>query len=286
MKFLMLISMNALTVAALYFLVASGFSLIFGLLRSVNMAHGALYLLGAYVGYEMAAASGSWLLGLVGAAAFVALVGLLLHQLLMKPLGDDELRQALVSIGLAVVISDLLLARYGGGTYQFEPPEIIFGSTPLPIIGAYPTIRLFVIAAAVLVGLVLWALIYHTRLGMLIRAGVDDREIVSAMGFPIGRTMAIVFAFGAGLAGLAGVIGGSALSVSPGEDARYLLSSLVVVIVGGMGSLHGAAVGALLVGFAEQFGMAYFPNHAMLLTFMLMVAVLAVKPTGLFGRAP
>jgi branched-chain amino acid transport system permease protein len=284
MKFLLSISMNALTVAALYFLVASGFSLIFGLLRSVNMAHGALYLLGGDVGYEVATLSGSWLVGLAGATVFVAIVGWLMHQLLIKPLGHDELRQALVTIGCAVVIGDLLLMRYGGATIQFEPPAAIFGSTPFPVLGAYPTIRLFVVAVAVLLGATLWLLIHHTRLGMLIRAGVDDREMVGALGFPIARTMAGVFAAGAGLAGLAGVVGGSALSVAPGEDARYLLSSLVVVIVGGMGSLSGAAVGALLIGFTEQFGIAYFPNYAMLLTFVLMVAVLAIKPAGLFGR--
>lgn len=286
MKFLAVISMNSLTVAALYFLVASGFSLIFGLLRSVNMAHGALYLLGGYVGYDIASSSGSWFLGLVGAVVVVAATGVALQKVLMAPMAADELRQALVSIGFAFVVGDLLLARYGGGTYQFNPPELIYGTTPLPLIGPYSTIRIVVIGASVAVGVLLWALIHRTRLGMLIRAGVDDRQIVSAMGFDVDRTMVIVFALGSGLAGLAGVIGGSALSIAPGEDARYLLFSLIVVIVGGMGSLFGAAVGALLIGFTEQFGMAFIPNYAMLLTFALMVCVLAFRPTGLFGRLP
>lgn len=285
MKLYLLVAMNGLTVAALYFLVASGFSLIFGLLRSVNMAHGALYLLGGYVGYEIAAVSGSWVAGLIGASIAAAIVGAVLHQFLLRSLEGDELRQALVTIGFGVVISDLLLARYGGATVLFEPPEAIFGSTALPLVGAYPTIRLFVMGFACAVGGALWWIIHHTRLGMLIRAGADDQRIVSAMGFNIGRTMLLVFALGAALAGAAGVVGGSALSIAPGEDARALLSSLVVVIVGGMGSLVGAAVGALLIGMAEQFGLALFPNYAMLLTFLLMVGVLAVRPAGLFGRS-
>jgi branched-chain amino acid transport system permease protein len=285
MKLLLTVTLNAITVASLYFLVASGFSLIFGLLRSVNMAHGALYLLGAYAGYEIAAKTGSWVIGLVGASVFVALVGVVLHQTLIKRLTGDELRQALVTIGFSIVLGDLMLVRYGGATVQYEPPEIIFGSTPFPIIGAYPTIRLVVIAVAAIVGIALWALIQKTRIGMAIRAGVDDAPILSAMGFNVSRYLLLVFALGAGLAGLAGVIGGSALSVSPGEDSRFLLSSLVVVIVGGMGSLPGAALGAALIGFTEQFGMAFFPNYAILLTFMLMVVVLAFRPQGLLGRA-
>lgn len=284
MRFYLLLSLNALTVASLYFLVASGFSLIFGLLRTVNMAHGAFYLLGAYVGYDIASYTGSWLLGLVGASVAVAVVGLAMHLTLLRTLGGDELRQALVTIGFAIVVGDLLLAHYGGITYQFTPPEILYGTTPLPVVRGYPTIRLVVIASALLVGLGLWLLIHRTKVGMLIRAGVDDRDILSAMGFNVQRVLLLVFALGAGLAGLAGVIGGSALSISPGEDARFLLSSLVVVIIGGMGSLAGAALGALLIGFAEQFGLAFIPNYATLLTFLLMVAVLAVRPQGLLGR--
>lgn len=285
MRMLLSVTMNAITVASLYFLVASGFSLIFGLLRSVNMAHGALYLLGAYSGYEIASSTGSWMLGLVGASVLVALVGVALHQGLVKRLEGDELRQALVTIGFSIALGDILLMRYGGATVQYEPPEAIFDATPFPVIGAYPTIRLVVIGVAVAVGLALWVLIQRTRLGMAIRAGVDDAPMLSAMGFNVSRYVVAVFALGAGLAGLAGVIGGSALSVAPGEDSRFLLSSLVVVIVGGIGSLPGAALGAALIGFTEQFGMAFFPNYAILLTFVLMVVVLTIRPHGLMGRA-
>lgn len=249
------------------------------------MAHGALYLLGAYSGYEIASKTGSWMLGLVGASLLVALVGVILHQGLVKRLEGDELRQALVTIGFSIALGDILLMRYGGATVQYEPPEAIFGATPFPVIGAYPTIRLVVIGVAVVVGIALWLLIQRTRLGMAIRAGVDDAPMLSAMGFNVSRYVVVVFALGAGLAGLAGVIGGSALSVAPGEDSRFLLSSLVVVIVGGMGSLPGAALGAALIGFTEQFGMAFFPNYAILLTFVLMVIVLTIRPQGLMGRA-
>jgi branched-chain amino acid transport system permease protein len=285
MRFLMNIALNAMTVASLYFLVASGFSLIFGLLRTVNMAHGAFYLLGAYVGYDIANRTGAWVLGLVGAALTVGLVGIALHQVFLRKLNDDELRQALITIGIAIVMSDLLVAHYGGGTFQYEPPAMLYGTMPLPVVGGYPTFRLVVIGSALVAGLALWLVIHRTRLGMLIRAGVDDREILSAMGFNVPRILLAVFGLGAGLAGLAGVIGGSALSVAPGEDHRFLLSSLAVVIVGGIGSLAGAALGAVLIGFTEQFGLALFPNYATLLTFMLMVAVLAVRPRGILGRA-
>jgi branched-chain amino acid transport system permease protein len=182
------------------------------------------------------------------------------------------------------VIADLLLARYGGLTYQFDPPEIIFGSLPLPIVGGYPTFRLVVVVAAVLVGLGLWLVVHRTRFGIIIRAGVDDRPMLGAVGINVPLVSVLVFGLGAGLAGLAGVVGGSALSISPGEDAWYLLSSLVVVIVGGMGSLAGTAIGALLIGLAEQIGLAYFPTYSVIVSFVIMAAILALRPQGLLGR--
>lgn len=285
MRFLLLVTLNALTVASLYFLVASGFSLIFGVLRAVNMAHGAYYLAGAYIGWDVAARTGSWVLGLIAGGIGVGLLGVLCQRLLLQRVGNDELRQALLTIGMAIVIGDLLLARYGGDTYQFEVPSLFAGSTPLPIIGAYPTFRLLVLAIAVAAGVALWLLLNRTRVGSLIRAGVDDREILAAMGFKVSHVLLTVVAIGAALAGMAGVIGGSTLSVAPGEDHRFLLSSLAVVIIGGMGNLAGAAVGALLIGLCEQFGLALAPNYATFAVFLLMVVVLAVRPQGLLGRA-
>jgi branched-chain amino acid transport system permease protein len=150
---------------------------------------------------------------------------------------------------------------------------------------AYPFYRLVVLGAAIVIGVALWLLINRTRIGSMIRAGVDDRAMLSASGVNVHMIFAVVFALGAGLAGLAGVIGGSVLSVAPGEDVRYLLASLVVVIVGGMGSIVGAAIGALIIGLAEQIGLVYFPTYGVVLTFVIMVVTLAIRPQGIMGRS-
>jgi branched-chain amino acid transport system permease protein len=284
------VGLNGLTQAALYFIVASGFTLIFGLMRTVNMAHGSLYLFGAYLGYAIGKNVGGtegWLLAIVGAILGTALVGLLMQRFLLGWMPGQDLRQALVTIGLSIIIADLLLMKFGGITYQFSPPDLISGGTALPFVlgGIYSTFRLFLLAAAAAIGIGLWLLLNRTRLGMIIRAGIDDRAMLSALGVDVPRVFLLVFVLGSGLAGLAGVMGGTALSISPGEDARYLLSSLVVVIVGGMGSLGGAAIGAVIVGMAEQFGLFYWPYYATLVTFVIMAGVLAVRPHGLRGRA-
>ena len=284
------VALNGLTQAALYFIVASGFTLIFGLMRTVNMAHGSLYILGAYLGYSIGAALGktpeAWVIAIVGAVLGTALVGLLMQRLLLGWMPGQDLRQALVTIGLSIIVADLLLMQYGGAIYQLSPPSAIFGSTALPfVVGeTYSTYRLFLIPAAIVIGAGLWSLLNRTKLGMIIRAGIDDRGMLSALGVDVPRVFLLVFAIGAGLAGLAGVLGASALSITPSEDARYLLSSLVVVIVGGMGSLGGAVIGAVIVGMAEQFGLFYWPYYAPLATFAIMAAVLSIRPYGLRGR--
>ena len=147
-----------------------------------------------------------------------------------------------------------------------------------------PTYRLVLLGIAIVIGLALWLFLNRTRVGMMIRAGVDDRAMLAASGVNVQRVFAITFAIGAGLAGFAGVVGGTALSIAPGEDTRYLLASLVVVIVGGMGSVPGAALGALLIGLAEQFGLAYAPTYGVVFTFVIMVLVLAFRPQGILGR--
>jgi branched-chain amino acid transport system permease protein len=279
-------TLNGVTLAALYFIVASGFTLIFGLMRTTNMAHGAFYLLGAYAGYSATDATGSWLVGVAVAAIVVALLGLAIHVGLLARMAGQDLRQALITLGISIIIADLMLARYGGVTYQIQAPDLISGSTPLPFVvgGAYSTYRLFMVAAAVAVYVGLWLMLNRTRIGVYIRAGIDDRDMLSALGVNVARVFIFVFAVGSALAGFAGVIGTTALSVSPGEEGRYLLSSLVVVIVGGMGSLSGAAIGALIIGVAEQVGLFYEPTYSVLITFIIMAAVLAVRPQGLLGR--
>ena len=244
MKLFVMTIMNGLTLAALYFLVASGFTLVFGLMRNVNLAHGALYLLGAYVGFDVAEASGSWLWGMAAGFVSIGVLGLALQVLVFRFMEGDDLRQTLVTIGLSIVLADIMLAVWGGMTYQFEIPDALYGVVRLPLVKAYTIYRLFILLIAVLIGLGLWFFLNKTRIGIMIRAGVDDRDMLAATGVNVHRLFAVVFAVGAGLAGLAGVVGGSALSIAPGEDLRYLLASLVVVIVGGMGSVGGAAVGA------------------------------------------
>jgi branched-chain amino acid transport system permease protein len=276
--------LNGVTLAALYFLVASGFTLVFGLMRNVNLAHGSLYLLGAYVGWEVGDATDSWLLAVAAGFLAAALLGLFLQVCIFRFMQGQDLRQTMVTIGISIVLADLMLWMWGGQIYQFDPPRAIYGSMPMPIIHGYPTYRIVLFLGAVVIGVLLWWLLNRTRVGMMIRAGVDDRAMLAASGVNVQLVFAITFAIGAGLAGFAGVVGGTALSISPGEDVRYLLASLVVVIVGGMGSITGAAVGALLIGTAEQFGLAYAPTYGIVFTFVIMALVLAFRPRGILGR--
>ena len=276
--------LNGVTLAALYFLVASGFTLVFGLMRNVNLAHGSLYLLGAYIGWEVGDATDSWLLAVAAGFLTAALVGLFLQVAIFRFMQGQDLRQTMVTIGISIVLADIMLWIWGGLIYQFDPPRAIFGSLPMPIVHGYPTYRIVLLAGSIVIGLLLWWFLNRTRGGMMIRAGVDDRAMLAASGVNVQRVFAITFAIGAGMAGFAGVVGGTALSISPGEDTRYLLASLVVVIVGGMGSITGAAIGALLIGLAEQFGLAYAPTYGIVFTFVVMALVLAFRPRGILGR--
>ncbi len=284
---------NGITLGALYFLVASGFTLIFGLMKNVNLAHGSLYMLGGYIGYETANATGWWLLSFVAAFLVVAVLGIALQLVVFRRMEGQDLKQTLVTIGISIVLADLMLWIWGGDFYQILTPQSLTGPIELPLITGisrrtgeyiyltYPIVRLVILVAAIAIGIGMWLVLNRTRIGMLVRAGVDDRDMLSAVGVRIQRVFVLVFAFGAGLAGVAGVIGGTFQSVAPGEDLRFLLASLVVVIVGGMGSIPGAALGALLIGLAEQFGSVYAPTYAVVLTFLIMVVVLAFRPQGL-----
>jgi branched-chain amino acid transport system permease protein len=286
---------NGFTLGGLYFLVASGFTLIFGLMRNVNLAHGSIYLFGGYVGYKTELWTGSWLFSFVVAFIAAALLGIILQLVVFRRMEGQDLRQTLVTIGISIVLADLMLWGFGGDFYQIQTPAWLVGPAPLPFVTAvkssgevvylqYPIVRLVIFAASVVIGVAMWLVLNRTRIGMMIRAGVDDRDMLSAMGVPIQLVFVLVFAFGAGLAGMAGVVGGTFQSISPGEDTRFLLASLVVVIVGGMGSIPGAALGALIIGLAEQLGSVYVPTYSVVLTFLIMVAVLAVRPQGLLAR--
>jgi branched-chain amino acid transport system permease protein len=254
-------------------------------MRVTNMAHGAFYLLGGYIGFAVSESTGSWFLGLLAGTVAIATLGAGVQQLLLRRIQGEELREALITIGLAIVIADQCLAYWGGSPRDLAVPAGLSGAKELGIAGVvYPTYRLVVLALAVALGVGLWLLLRRTRLGMTIRAGVDDRRMVAALGVNVQVVFAIVFALGAALVGFSGVAGGSYLSLAPGEDGRYLLFSLIVVIVGGMGSVAGAALGAALVGLVDQFAAVYVPTYSVLVTFGLMVLVLAVRPQGLMGR--
>ncbi len=276
--------LNGLTFAALLFVVASGFTLIFGLLRIVNLAHGALYLFGGYIGYFVAVRTGSFVLGGVGAMAAVAAIGFVLDQGLLRFVRGHELRQVLLTLGVAFVLNDLALVIWGGDSFTVPIPQMLRGG--LRVFGVfYPTYRLFVLVTGIVLFAALWLLLNHTRLGALIRAGVDDAEMVEASGVNIRRVFLVTFLLGSALAGLGGLMGGAFLSLYPSADAEILVFSLAVVIIGGRGSLVGVGVGSLLVGLLNTLGQVMFPELAYFVIFGPMAVLLAFRPLGLFGRA-
>ena len=276
--------MNGITMGALLFLVASGFTLTFGLLRVVNLAHGALYLLGGYIGLTVLRATESFVLGALVGGLAIAAVGFLSERYLLRRLQHNELAQILLTVGLAYAIGDLCLAIWGGMPMRVAAPEVISGASNLWGDFYYPTYRLFLAGLGGIFALVLWLLLEKTPIGMAIRAGVDDLEMVGAQGIRISLLFAIVFTFGAFLAGMTGVIGGGFLTLYPHADWDVLILVLVVVIVGGLGSLKGALVGSLIVGIIDAVGRWLFPELAYFMIFLPMALVLIVRPHGLFGR--
>ena len=278
--------LNGLTLASLYFLVASGFTLVFGLMRNVNLAHGSLYLLGGYVGYIVAEKTGLFVLALAAGFLVAALVGLLMQVAIFRFMQGEDLRQTMVTIGLSIVIADLLLWGIGAQVHQMSAPDWLAGPLrDIPLITAYSKYRMALLPLGILIGVLLWLFLNRTRVGMMIRAGVDDRGMLAATGVNVNLVFAATFAIGAGLAGFGGVIGAVELSMVPGEDVRLLLASLIVVIVGGMGSVVGAAVGAVILGVAETYGLAYAPTYSVVFTFVILVMVLAFRPRGILGAA-
>jgi branched-chain amino acid transport system permease protein len=277
--------LNGLTLASLYFIVASGFTLVFGLMRNVNLAHGSLYLLGGYLGYVVAEATGYYLIAVAAGFAAAALAGLVMQVTIFRFMQGQDLRQTMVTIGLSIVIADILLWIFGGQVHQLSPPDWLDGPLRgIPVINAYSKFRMVLLPVGIAIGILLWLFLNRTRVGMMIRAGVDDRAMLAASGVNVNLVFAITFAIGAGLAGFGGVVGAVELSMVPGEDVRLLLASLIVVIVGGMGSVVGAALGATMLGLAETYGLAYAPTYSVVFTFVIMVLVLAFRPRGILGR--
>ena len=277
--------LNGLTLASLYFIVAAGFTLVFGLMRNVNLAHGSLYLLGGYIGFFVAQQTGWFVLALAAGFLGAALVGLLMQVAIFRFMQGQDLRQTLVTLALSIVIADLMIWGIGAQVHQLDAPDWLAGPLrDLPLIQAYSKYRLMLLPIGIAIGVALWLFLNRTRVGMMIRAGVDDRAMLAASGVNVNLVFAITFAIGAGLAGFGGVIGAVELSMAPGEDVRLLLASLIVVIVGGMGSVVGAAIGAIILGVAETYGLAYAPTYSVVFTFVILVLVLAFRPRGILGR--
>jgi branched-chain amino acid transport system permease protein len=279
---LLLTTFNGMSFAGLLFLVASGFTLIFSLMGVLNLAHGTFYLWGGYLGLVTLAATGSWVLALLAGALGVALGGGVLERLVFRRVRGLELPEVLLSVGISLVLADLALAQFGGDSLTIAPPAALQGSVVLGDL-VVPRFRLAVIVAAVLVMAGLALLLRRTRVGAVIRAGVDDEEMLDALGVNIRKVAAAVFVLGAALAGASGVVGGVFFGTYPGADAEMLLFALVVVVVGGLGSLAGAVVGSVVVGLVYSFGTALAPDLLYFVLFGPMLLVLVLRPRGILG---
>ncbi|MEA2861409.1 MAG: branched-chain amino acid transport system permease protein [Methylobacteriaceae bacterium] len=285
MQFWIVQTLNSLAFGGLLFLLASGFSLIFGLMRVANLTHGAFFMLGAYLGANILRSvegANLWEAALIAGIA-VALVGGLLERLVLRRLTGNPLGQVLVTLGLSFIIADACLMIWGGDPIPLPTPPAL--SRPLLLAGfAFPTYRLVVVLIAIASAIGLYLMLDKTRLGAMIRAGVDDMQMARGVGIPVSALFTAVFCLGAGLAGAGGVLGGPILSAYPGLDADMLPLALIVVILGGVGSLMGAFVGSFLIGFTYTFGTALFPDLAYVILFLPMIVVIACRPQGLFGR--
>jgi branched-chain amino acid transport system permease protein len=277
--------LNGLSFGALLFLVASGFTLIFGLMRISNLAHGAFYIVGAYVAVVVVSFTSSFWLGVLAGAIAAAVVGVVTERGLLRRVRNQEMPEVLVTVGVLFVIGDLLLAIFGGD------PKTVNTASGAPsgalVIGsfAYPQYRLFIIVVTVVIGVGLFVIQRYSRIGAIVRAGVDNREMAAAMGINIDLVFTGVFMFGALLAGISGAIGSGLLSLSPASGTEILLYAMVVVIGGGLGSIEGAAIGAILIGLIDAFTKTFIPELSYFTIFAPMALVLVLRPRGLFGRA-
>jgi len=282
-EFLIAQTFNGLSYGALLFLLASGLSLIFGVMRIVNLAHGSYFMLGGYVGLSTVWRTGSFAAALVAGAVAVGLIGIAMERLFLQRLAGQTLGQVLMTIGFALIFQDLALLIWGGDPYTIPAPTFLQGAVRVGA-SSFPVYRIFIVVMALAVGLLLWLALERTRVGAMIRAAVDDGEMARGVGINVPLVSLAVFALGACLAAFGGVIGGAFLGVYPGADFEVLPYAFVVVIVGGLGSLPGAMVGSLLVGLLDTFGKALFPELSYFTLFAPMALILALRPTGLFGR--
>lgn len=275
--------LNGLSFGAVLFFLASGFTLIFGLMRITNLAHGGFYLVGGYIGISVVRATGNFFLAMLVSAILIMLLGLVTERVLLRPIRGLEKPEVLLTIGLTFILGDMSLAIWGGDPTPIPKPDFLNGALNMGGF-IYPRYRLFVIACAVVIGAILFWVEKKTRWGAMVRAGVDDRETVAALGINIKAVFTGAFMFGAFLAGFAGVIGGAFLTLLPGQDFEVLLFALAVVIIGGLGSLKGAALGVVIVGLIDSFGKALIPELSFFTLFAPMAIILVLRPRGLLGR--
>lgn len=282
-RFWLLQVFNGVSYGALLFLVGSGLSLIFGVMRMVNLAHGSFFLLGGYVALTVMARTGSWLLALAAAAVVVGIIGMSIERIFMRRLGGDHLRQVLLTFGFVLLFQQGSLDIWGGDNLFITVPRALNHSL---VVGTLylPLYKMFMIAIAAAIGLTLWLVLDKTRAGAMVRATVDDAQMARGIGIDTSRVSMLTFGLGALLAGLGGMIGGGFLGVYPGLDFEILPLAFAVVIIGGMGSLGGAVIGAVVVGLVDNFGKVLFPQAAYFTLYAPLVLLLAVRPTGLFGR--
>ena len=277
------LTVNSVALGGLLFLLSSGFSLIFGLMRIPNLMHGSFFMLGAYLGVTLLARGVNFWLAALGSAAAMALIGGIIERFLLRRLEGQVLPQVLLTLGFAFIIADVCLMLWTGDPWQPATPDHLRGA--VQVAGLYfPLYRLVIVLVAVAIAVGLWLLVDWTRLGAMIRAGVDDAPIARVVGIRVSQLFTLVFALGAALAAFGGVVGAPYLSVYPGLDFEMLPLALIVVILGGVGSLLGALVGSFVIGFLYNFGTALLPDLAYVILFLPMVLILVLRPQGLFGK--
>jgi branched-chain amino acid transport system permease protein len=284
MSSVILQGINGISLAALLFLLASGFTLTFGLMRVVNMAYGAYYLLGGYIGYSVARRTGSFELAILAGGIAIVIVGFVVDRFLIRPLGGNHLAQVLLTVGVAFVIGEICLAIWGGDNLRVPMPSYLRGGMELPGGLFYPKFRFAMIVFGTVAAILLWLLYHKTQIGAVVRAGVDDREMVNATGINVDRLFVLVSALASFLAGMAGVVGGAFLTLNPGSEWDILVLALVVVIIGGLGSLEGAIVGSIIVGLLDAYGRWLWPELSYFILFGPMAMLLLFRATGLFGK--
>jgi len=277
--------LNSVQYGLLLFMLAAGLTLIFGIMGVVNLAHGSFYMLGAYLAWSLSSMTGSLTLAILGGAILAVAFGLLLERVLFRYFYDrDHLDQVLLTFGLIYIFEEMRSILWGDDVHGVQIPELLAASVPLTDNLSYPVYRLFISGVCVVLALGLYLLISKTRLGMKIRAGAFNRDMTEALGINIKRIHAVVFALGVGLATVAGMIAAPISSVYPNMGSQVLIMCFVVVVIGGIGSVRGALISALLVGLVDTFGKVLLPQLAGMLVYMLMAAVLLWKPEGLFKQ--